>query len=202
MSLVLRRLCHRCHLSGVRHQSTSNTKTKAMLERMIRVDHAGEFGATRIYAGQIAVLGKTEVGPVLDHMLEQEKVHLGTFEKLIPEHRVRPTAMIPLWNIAGFALGAGTALLGKEAAMACTVAVETSIGEHYDSQIRTLIADGADGAVKHEKLIKTITKFRDEELEHLDTGLEHDAEQAPLYNVLTNVIKVGCKGAIWISERV
>ncbi|ELT96307.1 hypothetical protein CAPTEDRAFT_101503, partial [Capitella teleta] len=171
MSLVLRRLCHRCHLSGVRHQSTSNTKTKAMLERMIRVDHAGEFGATRIYAGQIAVLGKTEVGPVLDHMLEQEKVHLGTFEKLIPEHRVRPTAMIPLWNIAGFALGAGTALLGKEAAMACTVAVETSIGEHYDSQIRTLIADGADGAVKHEKLIKTITKFRDAELEHLDTGL-------------------------------
>ena len=95
-----------------------------MLDRMIRVDHAGEFGADRIYAGQHAVLGQTAVGSTIQHMWEQEKVHLATFNSLLPRHRARPTLLLPLWNLAGYALGAGTALLGKEGAMACTVAVE------------------------------------------------------------------------------
>lgn len=171
---------------------------KAMVDRMIRVDHAGEYGADRIYAGQLAVLGNTEVGPTIKHMWDQEKEHLATFNRFIPEYRVRPTALLPIWHVAGYALGAGTALLGKEAAMACTVAVEASITDHYNQQIRELAKDSD----KYEELIKTISKFRDEEQEHHDIGLEHDAEQAPAYTLLSNVIKVGCKGAIWLSERV
>jgi len=171
---------------------------KAMVDRMIRVDHAGEYGADRIYAGQLAILGNTEVGPTIKHMWDQEKEHLATFNRFIPEYRVRPTALLPIWHVAGYALGAGTALLGKEAAMACTVAVEASITDHYNQQIRELAKDSD----KYEELIKTISKFRDEEQEHHDIGLENDAEQAPAYTLLSNVIKVGCKGAIWLSERV
>ena len=132
-------------------------------------------------------------------MWDQEKEHLDTFNKLIPKHRARPTALLPFWHIAGYALGAGTALLGKEAAMACTVAVESSITEHYNDQIRELT--NSDKEV-HKELIDVITKFRDEEQEHHDIGLENDAELAPAYQVLSGVIKVGCKTAIWISERV
>ena len=163
------------------------------------MDHAGELGANKIYEGQMAILGKTSVGPVIQEMWEQEKYHKATFDKLIPKHRVRPTALIPLWNIAGFALGAGTALMGKEAAMACTVAVETSIGEHYNNQLRTLLEDDP---VKHRELLDIIKEFRDDELEHLETGLDHDAELAPFYSALSGAIKVGCTAAIWISERV
>ena len=179
-----------------------NPKTKAILDSMIRVDHAGEYGAVRIYEGQIAVLGKTKVGPTLREMLKEEEYHLDTFNKLIPDMRVRPTALLPVWHLAGFALGAGTALLGKEAAMACTVAVETVIGEHYDSQIRELMADGPNGTETHKELIETLSEFRDDELHHLDTGLQHDAEQAPMYSMLSNVIKAGCQTAIWVSKRV
>ncbi|XP_074648418.1 NADPH-dependent 3-demethoxyubiquinone 3-hydroxylase, mitochondrial-like [Tubulanus polymorphus] len=185
---------YRCMSKAVR-----SPETRAMLDRMIRVNHAGEFGANRIYEGQMSVLGKTEVGPLIQEMWEQEKVHLKEFERLIPELRVRPTAMLPIWNLAGYALGAGTALLGKEAAMACTVAVEDVIGEHYDQQIRQLMADDPEA---HKELLETIKKFRDEELGHLDIGMENDAEQAPLYQAMSQVIKFGCKGAIWISERV
>ena len=107
---------------------------KSAIHRIIRVDHAGELGADRIYAGQLAILGRDpKVGPVIKEMWEQEKGHLKTFENLIPTYRARPTVLHPLWSVAGFALGAGTALLGKEAAMACTIAVETVIGEHYDA---------------------------------------------------------------------
>jgi len=172
---------------------------RAMLERMIRVDHAGEYGADRIYAGQLAVLKDTEVGPIITEMWEQEKHHLATFDKLIPEHRSRPTILLPIWHVAGWALGAGTALLGKEGAMACTVAVESSITDHYNAQLRELSADtGAD----HTELIATISKFRDEEQEHHDIGMEHDAELAPAYQVLSGAIKVGCVAAIWLSERI
>nr|KAG5687385.1 hypothetical protein BaRGS_019889 [Batillaria attramentaria] len=110
-----------------------------MLDRIIRVDHAGEFGAHKIYEGQLAILGKTPVAPLLKEMLEEELGHKAAFDKLMAEKRVRPTALLPLWNIAGFALG--TALIGKEAAMACTVAVEDVIGDHYNSQIRELMED-------------------------------------------------------------
>jgi ubiquinone biosynthesis monooxygenase Coq7 len=168
---------------------------RQLVERMIRVDHAGEYGAKRIYQGQLAVLGRGDKGPVLRHMQAQEQVHLDTFSELIAHRRVRPTALLPLWHIAGFALGAATAALGERAAMACTVAVEEAIDEHYAAQTATLGDDEA-------KLRDTIETFRAEELEHRDIGLEHGAEQAPGYRVLSRVIKAGCKLAIAVSERI
>lgn len=119
--------------------SSNRAKPSPLIDEIIRVDHAGEFGADRIYAGQLAVLGNTKSGPTIKHMWEQEKVHREVFEKLIREYRVRPTVMTPIWNVAGFMLGAGTALLGEKAAMACTVAVETVIVEHYNDQLRQIM---------------------------------------------------------------
>lgn len=170
-----------------------------MIDRMLRVDHAGELGANRIYQGQMAVLGRSDVGPEIQKMWDQEKVHLAKFDELLPAYRVRPSALRPLWDVAGFALGAGTALLGREAAMACTVAVEAVIGEHYNDQIRDLMEDDPEA---HKELLEVISKFRDEELEHHDKGLELNAEQAPLYNLLSNVIKVGCRASIFVAERI
>ena len=172
------------------------TKTpRRLVERVIRVDHAGEYGAQRIYAGQLAVLGRTRHGPVLRHMKSQEEAHLATFSRLMGQRRVRPTALLPFWHVAGFALGAGTALLGSRAAMACTVAVEEAIDEHYQAQERALGADEA-------PLKADIARFRAEELEHRDIGLANEAEQAPAYRLLSAAIKAGCKAAIRISERV
>ncbi len=166
------------------------------LEEIIRVDHAGEYGATRIYDGQIAVFGKSsKIGKTIQHMADQEQEHIDKFNELILEHRVRPTALLPIWNIAGFALGASTALLGEKAAMACTVAVEKVIGEHYQEQLELLEDD-------HKDLKKTIAKFRDDELEHHDIGIEHDAESAPGYKVMSKVIEFGCKTAIAISKKI
>jgi len=166
-----------------------------IVARVIRVDHAGEYGAKRIYEGQLAVLGRTEHAPTLRHMQEQEQVHLDTFARLIAERRVRPSALLPLWHVAGFALGAGTALLGHRAAMACTVAVEEAIDEHYAAQEAMLGEDEA-------ALKARITQFRAEELEHRDIGLAHEAEKAPAYGLLSAAIKAGCKLAIGISERI
>lgn len=167
----------------------------SLLARMIRVDHAGEYGAKRIYEGQIAVLGQTAIGPTLAHMAEQERGHLEAFERLIVERRVRPTALQPVWHVAGFVLGAATALMGEKAAMACTVAVEEVIDEHYADQAARLGVDEAD-------LRAQIERFRAEELEHRDIGLAHDAEEAPGYPVLSAAIKLGSRAAIWLSERV
>ena len=163
--------------------------------RTIRVDHAGEYGAKRIYEGQLAVLGRTKYGPILQHMKEQEQGHLDTFSRLIAERRVRPTALLPIWHVAGFALGAATALIGHRGAMACTVAVEEAIDEHYRAQYDTLGAD-------EQPLRDEIERFRQEELEHRDIGLENEAELAPAYKLLAAVIKAGCKVAIKVSERV
>jgi ubiquinone biosynthesis monooxygenase Coq7 len=165
------------------------------IKRFVRVDHAGEYGAERIYAGQLAVLGRGPKGDLLRHMLEQETVHKQTFETLIAERRSRPTAMLPFWHVAGFALGAITAAMGEKAAMACTVAVEETIDEHYASQRDALSEDESD-------LKETIERFRLEELEHRDIGLENGAEQAPAYRLLSGLIKAGCKAAIRISEVV
>ncbi len=167
---------------------------KQMIERMIRVDQAGEYGAVRIYKGQMAVLGKGDKKELLQHMLEQEEVHLDTFNKMAAEKRVRPTFFTPIWHMAGFALGAGTALMGEKAAMACTVAVEETIDGHYADQIEEL------GDTEPE-LKETFAKFREEELEHRDIGYEHGAEQAPGYGILSQAIKSGSKFAIWVSER-
>ena len=163
--------------------------------RFIRVDHAGEYGAARIYAGQLAVLGRRESAPVLREMQAQEQQHLERFSDLIHRRRVRPTAMLPLWHVAGFALGAVTAVLGERAAMACTVAVEEAIDQHYASQIEAL--DDTETELR-----ETLGHFRDDELQHRDTALQHGAEQAPGYRLLSAAIKTGCKLAIRISERV
>ncbi|XP_072454117.1 5-demethoxyubiquinone hydroxylase, mitochondrial [Notamacropus eugenii] len=171
---------------------------RAVVDRIIRVDHAGEYGANRIYAGQMAVLGRTNVGPVIQKMWDQEKAHLKKFNELMVTFRVRPTILMPFWNVMGFVLGAGTALLGKEGAMACTVAIEESIAHHYNNQIRTLMEEDPE---KYEELLQIIKKFRDEELEHHDTGLDHDAELAPAYTILKGAIQVGCRAAIFLSER-
>ncbi|XP_003707332.2 ubiquinone biosynthesis protein COQ7, mitochondrial isoform X1 [Megachile rotundata] len=186
---------------GIRLASTSaasrTTASGKLLDTIIRVDHAGELGADRIYAGQMAVLGRTAVGPTIQHMWDQEKKHRAKFEELIQKYRVRPTVLTPLWNVAGFVLGAGTALMGEKAAMACTVAVETVITEHYNDQLRRLMESNE----KIDKeILETIKKFRDEEQEHHDTGIDHGAEQAPFYQALTNVIKCGCKAAISVSK--
>ncbi|MDJ0935432.1 MAG: demethoxyubiquinone hydroxylase family protein [Kiloniellales bacterium] len=161
---------------------------------MIRVDQAGEYGARRIYEGQLAVLGRSPAAATIRKMHEQELAHLETFDRLIAERRVRPTLLQPVWHVAGFALGAATALLGEKAAMACTVAVEEVIDEHYAGQSERLGEDEAE-------LKKTIEDFRADELEHRDIGLEHDAEGAPVYPVLSGAIKAGSRLAIWLSER-
>ena len=163
--------------------------------RMIRVDHAGEYGAKRIYDGQLAVLRRSPVAPVIRRMAEQERRHLDAFEALLARRRVRPTALQPLWHAAGFALGAMTAFLGERAAMACTVAVEEVIDEHYTRQAAELGPE--EGELK-----SLIEDFRHDELEHRDTGLAHGAEQAVGYPVLTAGIKAASRLAIWLSERI
>jgi ubiquinone biosynthesis monooxygenase Coq7 len=166
-----------------------------LIDRIIRVDHAGEYGAKRIYEGQLAMLkGKPEAA-VVRHMYEQELEHLKAFERLMVERRARPSALYPLWHVAGFALGAATALMGPKAAMACTVAVEEVIDEHYRAQGETLGAD-------EKPLRQTIEKFRSEEVHHRETGLAHGAEQATGYPALTAAIKAGSRIAIWLAERI
>lgn len=165
-----------------------------MIARILRVDHAGEHGAVRIYEGQLAVLGDKPAGAVIRRMAEQEQRHLAAFDRLLPERHVRPTALSPLWYIAGFALGAATALLGERAAMACTVAVEEVIDEHYAAQSAQLGTD--------EPALKAlIDDFRRDEIAHRDEGLVHGAEDTPGYEVLRTAIKAGSRLAIWFSTR-
>src|ERR1700754_2565545 len=146
------------------------------IESMIRVDHAGEYGAVRIYEGQLAVLkhrkGAAASVETIAHMAEQEQRHLKAFDRLVNERKVRPTALEPVWRIAGFALGAATAAMGEKAAFACTAAVEEAIDEHYAAQIEAL--EGKDPALK-----STVREFRADEAAHRNTALEHGAEQAP-----------------------
>lgn len=165
-----------------------------LVDRVIRVDHAGEYGAKRIYEGQLAVLGRKKEGHVIRHMLDQELRHLETFEKLMLDRRARPSVLFPVWHVAGFALGAATALIGPKAAMACTVAVEEVIDEHYRQQMTKL-------GQSEPAITEKIEIFRAEEVEHRDTGLAHGAEQAPAYPVLTSAIKAGSRIAIWLAER-
>ena len=170
---------------------------KNTLDEIIRVDHAGEYGATRIYDGQIAIFGKdSKIGKTIQHMADQEQEHIEKFNELLVEKRVRPTALLPLWNVAGFALGAGTALMGEKAAMACTVAVEEVIGQHYDEQAKEL----SQRKIKPD-LLKTVKKFREDELEHHDTGVEHQAEMTTGYILLSKTIKQLCYTAIKITKK-
>ncbi len=168
--------------------------SEAAVHRMIRVDHAGEYGAARIYAGQLAVLGRGGKGDVLRHMRDQEQAHLDTFNGLVADRRVRPTALLPLWHIAGFALGVATAALGERAAMACTVAIEETIDAHYAAQVEEL-------ADNETPLRETLEKFGAEEREHRTIALANDAERALGYRLLSAAIRTGCRLAIRLSER-
>lgn len=168
------------------------------LHRMIRVDQAGEFGATRIYEGQLAVMG--DRGPhsaEIRHMAAQEAEHRAKFDALLAKRGVRPTALHPFWSMAGYALGAGTALLGPEAAMACTAAVETEIDKHYSEQLDKLAESGADP-----ELAEMIEAFREDERDHRDAALANGAERAPAYPLLAGAIRLGCRIAIKVSERI
>ena len=167
-------------------------------DRMIRVDQAGEYGATRIYAGQLAVMGdRHPLSAEIRHMAEQEAVHREKFDALMARRGVRPTALQPFWSAAGYALGAGTALLGPEAAMACTAAVEEEIDRHYSAQLDELEASNADP-----ELAAMIAEFRDDEREHRDAALAAGAERAPAYPLLSGAIRLGCRLAIRLAERV
>jgi ubiquinone biosynthesis monooxygenase Coq7 len=177
------------------HRLPGDLTKDELIDRIIRVDHAGEFGAKRIYEGQLAVLRGKPEAKAIEHMYHQELEHLKAFEKLMVERRARPSALHPLWNAAGFALGAATALMGPKAAMACTVAVEEVIDQHYRAQSDRLGDDEAPLRAK-------IEKFRGEELQHRDAGLEYGAEQAPAYPLLTGAIKAGSRLAIWLAERI
>jgi 3-demethoxyubiquinol 3-hydroxylase len=170
------------------------------LAQMVRVDHAGEYGAVRIYEGQLAVLGQTPDAPTIEHMAEQEREHLATFNQMIVKNRVRPTALMPLWHLAGFAMGAGTALLGREAAMACTVAVEEVIDEHYAAQIEEL--GDEEPELREAELREICEKFREDELAHRDTGLQHGAENAPAYELLSGAVRAATRLAIKLSEKI
>ncbi len=175
-------------------------KPADVIERILRVDHAGEYGAKRIYEGQLAVLKNAPSTPTIRHMAEQEKQHLAAFDKLLPERRARPTLLGPLWHVAGFALGAATALLGEKAAMACTEAVEEVIDAHYSRQLETLEALAAEGKAEPE-LAALIEQFRAEEIEHRDTAREAGAQEAPAYPALSQGVKTATRAAIWLSER-
>ena len=164
--------------------------------RMLRVDQAGEYGATRIYAGQLAVMGdRAPHAAEIAAMATQEAEHRARFDAMIARRGVRPTALQPLWNAAGFALGAATALIGPEAAMACTAAIETEIEKHYSAQLDELGDDDPE-------LAATIAEFRDDEREHHATALAAGAERAPAYPLLSGAIRFGCRMAIRLSERI
>ena len=164
------------------------------IKRMVRVDHAGEHGAARIYEGQLAILGKRPVGETIRHMAVQEREHRAAFDRMLVDRRVRPTLLGPFWDMAGYALGAATALMGERAAMACTVAVEEVIDEHYQEQVDAL-------GDSEPELRAVIEKFQADEREHRDTGLAHGAEAAPGYEALSAVIKAGSRLAIWMATR-
>jgi 3-demethoxyubiquinol 3-hydroxylase len=184
-------------------QSALNHSTKQIdfaakpdIASMIRVNQAGEFGAKRIYAGQLAIMGdRSPAARSIAHMAEQEQKHLSAFDQMIAERGVRPTILQPFWNVAGFALGAVTAAIGPEAAMACTVAVETEIDRHYAEQLEQL-------GDSEPELTRMIAEFQAEELEHKATALEQGAERAPAYPVMSAVIRAGCRAAISLSKRI
>ncbi len=177
------------------HRLPGDPTPAVEIARILRVDHAGEYGATRIYQGQLDVLGRGRAAGVIRQMAEAEKRHLVRFETLLRDRRVRPTLLHPLWSVAGYALGAATALLGERAAMACTVAVEEVIDEHYRAQAERL--GDADPALR-----ETILSFRDDEIAHRDMAVAQGAEDTASYDLISAVVKTGSRIAIWLSTRV
>ncbi|TVY29573.1 5-demethoxyubiquinone hydroxylase, mitochondrial [Lachnellula hyalina] len=194
--------------------STSKPLTQAQrdfLSRALRVNQTGELAAVLIYAAQtpVIVASHPHLRPLMKHMYDQEAGHFVTWNALLSRHRVRPTALYPVWTMAATVLGWGTAVMGREAAMACTEAVETVIGGHYNEQVGGLLeifkemeAEGVEVGEDLRVLVESVRRIRDEELEHLDHALENDAQKAVPHELLTGVIRAGCRGAIWVSERV
>jgi len=170
--------------------------TEKAIDAMIRVDQAGEYGATRIYAGQLAVLGdRSPASRAVNRMALQEERHRAFFDAMVARRGVRPTLLQPLWNVAGFALGAVTAAIGPEAAMACTAAVETEIDRHYSDQLQAL-------GDSDPELSAAVADFQAEEVEHRETALAAGAENAPAYPLLSGLIRLGCKAAIAAARRI
>lgn len=180
----------------MKHNLPGERSHEEKIAQMIRVNQAGEYGAQRIYRGQLAVLGKSPCGDVLRHMAQQEDEHLAYFSEALARRKARPTVMMPIWRVGAFAMGAITALMGEKAAMACTVAVESVIDEHYAQQQAAL------EATNEEELRAAITKFRAEEKEHHDTALDRGAEESPVYGALTAIVSLHTKFAIWLSTRI
>jgi len=173
--------------------------TNPRIAEMLRVDHAGEYGAVAIYRGQQAVFGRNPktkaIAAQLAQMEAEEQKHLDAFDKLLIERRVRPTAMTPIWNIAGYGLGVVTALIGEKAAHACTEAVETVIEQHYGAQAEEIQDEDPE-------LAATFTEFREDELHHKDIAIEGGAKDAPAYGLLSRAIQAGCHAAIKITEKI
>ena len=164
-------------------------------DSMIRVDQAGEYGATRIYAGQLAIMGdRTPAAREIAGMARQEERHRAFFDTMIADRGVRPTLLQPFWTVAGFTLGAATAAIGPEAAMACTAAVETEIDNHYSEQLQQL-------GDSDPTLSAAIAEFQAEEVEHRETALAHGAESAPAYPLMSALIRLGCRVAIETAKR-
>ena len=179
----------------------SQSPTDRRTEEMLRVDHAGEYGAVAIYRGQRAVFErlphKARMTGLLREMEEGEQHHLAEFDRLLTERRVRPTALAPLWQAAGWGLGAATALMGEKAAMACTSAVESVIEGHYGEQ-----AEELEARAESPDLAATFRQFREDELGHHDTAIAEGAEDAPGYRLMARVIRAGCLAAIKVSQKV
>lgn len=172
------------------------TLAKPDTAAMLRVNQAGEFGATRIYEGQRAIMGdRHPASRLIARMATQEQAHREHFDRMMTERGVRPTLLTPVWNVAGFALGAATAMIGPEAAMACTAAIETEIDRHYGEQLEQLGEEDPD-------LRQAIVDFRAEEVEHRETALASGAENAPAYPLLSAAIRIGCRAAIALSKRI
>ncbi|KAK7509603.1 putative ubiquinone biosynthesis protein Coq7 [Phyllosticta citriasiana] len=183
---------------------------KEFLDGALRVNQAGELAAVLIYLSQTPPIVRSHphLRPLMKHMLDQERGHFDTFNHLLAKHRIRPTVMYPVWTAASTLLGWGTGVMGREAAMACTEAVETEIGQHYNEQVAELLdwekqleAKGEELGPELKELLTNLRRIRDEELEHLDHAVENDAKEARPYELLTNVIRGGCRAAIWLTEK-
>ena len=171
------------------------SKFKNKIDEVIRVNYAGEYGAKRIYEGQEMFMCDSNAKKQISEMKEHELEHLQYFENKLKENSVRPSLFMPLWHGMGFALGAATALMGKKTAMACTIAVEEVIVEHYQEQLDSL-------PESEKELKKKIKKFQNDEEHHKDIGVDNEGLDAPFYRILSNVIKIGSKSAIFLSKKI
>ena len=188
-----------CSTGRANPSKIAAARRQALVDEICRVDHAGEASAVCIYQGQLWALRGDRDRSLIKVMQEGEEEHLRTMNHLVVSRRARPSLLLPFAKVFGFALGATSAMLGKESAMACTVAVETVIGNHYNAQIRELLRRGYGD---ERELLTVLQRHRDEELGHLETGLEQGAEQAPLYSAISGVIRAGCTLAIEAAKRI